>query len=288
MAYEKIVRLHSISKKLVVGLFAAFLTVFLFFHMSANLLILLHDDGAAYTAFCHFMGSNPLVKVAEVGLFGTFAVHIVLASYLWWCNKRKRPVGYHKRSRTRTAVGSKLAMITGSLLLVCAVFHFYDFYLVKMNVVDGLYMVKVEELSDRDINEDVVWTADENGEYLEFTETGLKWFEITSQSTGETWRNNLSKADREVLQQVYGDLDMEPDFYHMAREKFSVWHIVLCYLIFFAVVGIHIRHGFESLFQTFGLNNRRYAPVIKWCGIIYTWIICLGFSTVTLGVFFGL
>lgn len=288
MAHERIVRIHSISKKLLVGLFASFLVVFLFFHMSANLLILLHDDGAAYTAFCHFMGTNPLVKVAEVALFGSFFIHIVLASYLWFCNRRKRPVGYHKRSRTRTAAASKLAMITGSLLLICLVFHLYDFYLVKLNVVDGLYMVKLEELNNSDINEDAIWAADEEGEYKEFTETGLKWFELTSNPNSDVWLNNLTKEDTEILQQVYRNINTEPDFYHMAWEKFSKWHIVLCYLLFFALVGIHIRHGFESLFQTFGLNNRRYAPVIKWCGIIYTWIICLGFSTVTLGVFFGL
>jgi hypothetical protein len=36
-------------------------------------------------------------------------------------------------------------MITGSLLLVCIVFHFYDFYFVKLNFVEGAYMVKTED-----------------------------------------------------------------------------------------------------------------------------------------------
>jgi len=102
------------------------------------------------------------------------------------------------------------------------------------------------------------------------------------------WIRQISTTERDVLQQAFPEAEFEPDFYHMARQKFSVWHIMLCYLIFFAVVGIHIRHGFQSAFQTFGLNHYKYSRLIEILGVVYTWVVILGFAAVPLVVFFGL
>ena len=143
MNKEKIIKISSITKKLLVALLGTFLLVFLLFHMTANLFILADDGGESYSAFCHFMGSNIFIKAFEIVLLACFVLHMCLATYLWFCNRRNRPVKYHHLSRTRTAKGSKLAMITGSLLIVCLLFHFYDFFFVKINCVDGIYMVKV-------------------------------------------------------------------------------------------------------------------------------------------------
>ena len=107
-------------------------------------------------------------------------------------------------------------------------------------------------------------------------------------SSDGQWLRNLSASDKETLQNDFKEANFEPDFYNMAREKFSVWHIVLCYLVFFFLVGLHIRHGFESAFQTFGLNHYKYSRLIEILGIIYCWVICLGFAIVPICVFFGL
>jgi succinate dehydrogenase / fumarate reductase cytochrome b subunit len=36
----------------------------------------------------------------------------------------------------------------------------------------------------------------------------------------------------------------------------------------------HLLHGFQSAFQTFGINHKRYTPIIKVLGWIYTAVIC--------------
>ncbi|MBQ1408325.1 MAG: succinate dehydrogenase, partial [Bacteroidales bacterium] len=80
---EKIFKLSSITKKLLLALFGTFLLVFLLFHMCANLFILAKDGGDAYSAFCHFMGTNIFVRAAEIVLLVTFLLHIVLSLVLW-------------------------------------------------------------------------------------------------------------------------------------------------------------------------------------------------------------
>ncbi len=279
MNNDRLIKISSITKKLLVALFASFLLIFLLFHMTANLFILAKDGGDAYSAFCHFMGTNVFVKVFEVILFGCLVLHLCLASYLWFQNRRNRPVGYKKPSRTKTGKGSKLMMITGSLLLVCLIFHFYDFYFVKLNFVEGTYMVKTEDFMVSDPNQEV--SEEAQMVFMNLLNEGKA-------SKDMQWIRQISVEERDVLQQAFPEAEFEPDFYHMARQKFSVWHIVLGYLIFFAIVGIHIRHGFQSAFQTFGLNHYKYSRLIEILGVVYTWVVILGFAAVPLGVFFGL
>lgn len=279
MNNDRLIKISSITKKLLVALFASFLLIFLLFHMTANLFILAKDGGDAYGAFCHFMGTNIFVKVFEVILFGCLVLHLCLASYLWFQNRRNRPVGYKKPSKTKTGKGSKLMMITGSLLLVCLVFHFYDFYFVKLNFVEGTYMVKTEDFMVSDPNQEV--SEEAQMVFMNLLNEGKA-------SKDMQWIRQISAEERDVLQQAFPEAEFEPDFYNMARQKFSVWHIVLGYLIFFAVVGIHIRHGFQSAFQTFGLNHYKYSRLIEILGVVYTWVVILGFAIVPLGVFFGL
>lgn len=139
---------HSISKKILVALVGGFLLIFLLFHACANLCILRHDDGAWYSAFCHFMGSNYIVKAFEVVLLLALLVHIVVTIWLWFTNRRARgPVAYHQPSRTKTHSGSKLQVWTGILILAFLVMHFCQFYFVKMGLVQGTYMAKTEELN---------------------------------------------------------------------------------------------------------------------------------------------
>ena len=264
-------KIHSISKKIFVALLGAFLSIFLLFHAAANLLILRNDGGEWYNAFCDFMGTNYVVKVFEIILLGTFLLHIVLSIWLAITNKKARPVGYHKPQRSKTHTGSKLQVWTGILIIVCLFAHFMDFYFVKIGWVTGKYMVKTEEVVALKTTQPTAASyAEQHGEY----------------SAKQNWLTNFDKEDKAVLEAA--GLEVEPDFYHQAREKFKILHIVISYLVFFAVVWFHLRHGFAAVFQTFGLYNYKYGKAIEVLGQIFTWVVCLMFTVVVIGVYFGL
>lgn len=130
-------KIHSISKKILVALLGAFLSIFLLFHASANLCILRNDGGEWYNAFCDFMGTNYVVKAFEIILLATLLFHIVLALWLAITNKMSRPKGYKKPQRSKTHTGSKLQVWTGILIFACLLLHFTDFFFVKLGWVDG-------------------------------------------------------------------------------------------------------------------------------------------------------
>lgn len=161
-------KIHSITKKILVALVGAFLLLFLLFHATANLFVLRHDDGAWYSAFCHFMGSNWVVKIFEIILLGVIALHVLLTLWLQVTNRlagvssadnRFFKRRYHQAQKSKTHKNSKLMIWTGILIFVCLIIHFCDFYFVKNGWVKGEYMVKTEKLQDPEMMDLVQYSA---------------------------------------------------------------------------------------------------------------------------------
>lgn len=70
------------------------------------------------------------------------------------------------------------------------------------------------------------------------------------------------------------------DFYSMAVVLFkNPWYSGI-YLLSFVFLGFHLKHAFQSAFQSLGLNHNRYTPVIKAIGTIYAIAISLGFASI--------
>ena len=68
--------------------------------------------------------------------------------------------------------------------------------------------------------------------------------------------------------------------------KFSMPEFVFGYIAAFLFLGFHLHHGFQSAFQTLGVNHKTYSPVIYTLGIIYTIIIVVGFSSIPIVIYF--
>lgn len=315
-------KIHSISKKICVALLGGFLLIFLLFHASANLLVLRHDDGAWYSAFCHFMGTNYIVKVFEIVLLGFIALHICFTAWLWITNRLARPVRYHQEGKSKTHPGSKLMMWTGILIFSFLVMHFCQFYFVKLGWVKGEYMVKTENLQDEEmmqwaqladqmeisldefinqLEERSATLTDENEdaaeteEYIARLRSKAAVLDIVQRAYAEDniskdgqWIRHLTYDERKTLREALPDSDPEPDFYYMVRELFQNPIMVILYLITFVVLFIHMRHAFPSAFQTLGLNNYKYAKAIDILGQIYAWVVCLMFAAVVILVYLGL
>jgi len=60
-------------------------------------------------------------------------------------------------------------------------------------------------------------------------------------------------------------------------EKFKMGGFVIFYIACFLLLAFHLLHGFQSAFQSLGLNHRIYTPVIKALGVIYTILVTSGF-----------
>jgi len=52
------------------------------------------------------------------------------------------------------------------------------------------------------------------------------------------------------------------------------------YLLSLVLLGMHLSHGIASVFQTFGLNGRKSAGLIKHGGLIVAWTLMIGFASI--------
>jgi succinate dehydrogenase / fumarate reductase cytochrome b subunit len=112
-----------------------FLISFLVIHLGINLLLLLNDDGAAYSVAVVFMTTNPLIKIMEIFLFGGFAIHIVIGVTIQVQNWLARPVRYKVEGYSHLSFFSKYMIHTGAIIFIFLCVHFTNFYFVKLGFV---------------------------------------------------------------------------------------------------------------------------------------------------------
>ena len=65
--------------------------------------------------------------------------------------------------------------------------------------------------------------------------------------------------------------------YQLVRAAFSSPVYSGFYIVAIALLAFHLRHGFQSAFQTFGIKNQKYVPLIHLAGAVFWLLIPLGF-----------
>ena len=146
----------SIGKKLLMSLAGIFLLIFLLVHLGINLLVIISDDPMVFNKAAHFMGTNIVIKVFEIVLFGGILLHVIYALILQVQNWIARPKRYNKANFSNTSFFSKFMIHTAAIILVFFVIHFADFYFrakfghLSEVMVDGvLYHDFAREVSDK-------------------------------------------------------------------------------------------------------------------------------------------
>ena len=75
-------------------------------------------------------------------------------------------------------------------------------------------------------------------------------------------------------------------YFDIVISFFNLWWYVVLYIIAVLLLGFHLNHGFQSAFQTFGWNHKKYFPMVKVIGTIYAIIMTIGFASMPIYFFF--
>ena len=76
-------------------------------------------------------------------------------------------------------------------------------------------------------------------------------------------------------------------YYDVVVYFFNIWWYAILYVIAVLLLGFHLNHGFQSAFQTFGWNHKKYFPMIQKIGTVYAIIMALGFASMPLYFLLG-
>lgn len=81
------------------------------------------------------------------------------------------------------------------------------------------------------------------------------------------------------------DADGNKDLYTEVAEAFSQPWYVAAYVVMMAVLAFHLLHGFQSAFQSLGLNHPRYMPLIKSIGVFIAVVVPVLFALIPVWMF---
>jgi succinate dehydrogenase / fumarate reductase, cytochrome b subunit len=98
---------------------------------------------------------------------------------------------------------------------------------------------------------------------------------------------NIKPLAEATLGQEYNNQPV----HNLFAEMIAVFSDNLIVVIFYVLGCIslcwHLLHGFQSAFQTFGVNHKRYTPMIKSIGVVYSIAISLLFASMPIAMYLG-
>lgn len=88
------------------------------------------------------------------------------------------------------------------------------------------------------------------------------------------------------LPMAYYDGEEVKNLFFIVSEAYESLGYVIFYVLSMVAIAYHLDHGFQSAFQTLGINHRKYTPLIKWVGRAYSILVPLGFAVIPVYMYF--
>lgn len=76
------------------------------------------------------------------------------------------------------------------------------------------------------------------------------------------------------------------NLYLPVQAAFTNLGFVIFYVFSMVIIALHLWHGFQSAFQTLGLNHKKFSPLIRGLGILYSILVPLGFAIIPIYFYF--
>jgi succinate dehydrogenase / fumarate reductase cytochrome b subunit len=275
----------SIAKKYWMALTGLFLCLFLAGHLAGNLQ-LIFSDALHFNQYALFMTSNPAVKLLSYVTYISILFHAVDGFMLTYQNVKARPVGYAKSNPgANSSFSSRNMAILGTLILVFIVTHMVNFW-AKMHFDKNmpLQTITVEAMGQK---QDLYLTTNEG--YLPVQQVAKSYDEATKSGLQTYIENRTEFYNTQAKVKVgegYKDLHkITVAFFKDA--KYGLIATIL-YVIAMAVLAFHLLHGFQSAFQSLGLNNPNWTPKIKFFGTAFAIVVPLLFAIIPVYIHFFL
>lgn len=81
---------------------------------------------------------------------------------------------------------------------------------------------------------------------------------------------------------------IEGDVYHNVVAGFQVWWVSAWYIFAVSLLGLHLRHGLWSMFQSLGIHQPQHTARLKQAAAVIALLIVLGYISIPISVLLGL
>lgn len=243
-----------VVKKYWMAITGLFLCLFLIGHLIGNLQLFIggYEGQLQFNEYAVFMTTNPLVMILSYVTYFSILFHAVDGLMITIANRKARPQSYSYSKPSANSIWSSRNMgILGTIILVYIVVHMQNFW----------YEYKFGSTP---------FMKSEDGQPLLKDGTAV---------IGGNIENGQVVFEGEIIGEAMRDL------YTIVLEGFQNPILVAFYVLGMVAIAFHLVHGVQSSFQSMGLRNKKYSPIIKKVGYAYAILIPLLFAIIPVYLF---
>ena len=275
----------SLAKKYWMAFTGLFLCLFLVGHLLGNLQ-LFEEDPTKFNQYAKFMTTNPVVKLLSYLVYISLIFHAIDGIILTVQNRAARPVKYAKNTPgANSSFASRNMAVLGTIILVFLVTHMTNFW-AKMHF--SQMPIQITSITDVYGNEKEAYLTDE-GEILvdqvaPSYEEGKKQFSRVVQYYKDGTGIYLTRKKGKLIATGLKDLHkITIDLFKSKKQMMGLPEgliFTLFYVISMVVLAFHLWHGFQSAFQSMGINNSKWNNKIKLSGKLFSIVVPLLFAVI--------
>jgi succinate dehydrogenase / fumarate reductase cytochrome b subunit len=274
----------SIVKKYWMALTGLFLCLFLAGHLAGNLQ-LIFGDALQFNQYAVFMTSNPAVKLLSYLTYFSILFHAFDGFMLTYQNVKARPIGYAKTNPgANSSFSSRNMAVLGTLILVFIVTHMVNFWAVMHFDKNMPLMKQTVEVQGQ---KQELFIGRKVGEFYQVDQIQLEGETpnpmMPKQLTVKNGTDVYNIQANVKVGELYKDLH-KITFAFFQNPKTGLVATIL-YVLAMAVLAFHLLHGFQSAFQSLGVNNK-FTPAIKTFGKLFAIIVPLLFAVIPVYIHF--
>ena len=270
----------SIAKKYWMALTGLFLCLFLAGHLAGNLQLLVPNNALNFNQYALFMTSNPAVKLLSYLTYISILFHAIDGIALTIQNKKARPIGYAKTNGSSSSFASRNMAVLGTIILVFIATHMVNFW-AKMHFDKKMpIMTKTIEVQGQ---KQKFYVGTQVGQYFPVDQVAKEGEKMDQTMMPKQFviknRTELyySQADVKTAD-LYKDLyKITLDFFKDA--KYGLY-FTIGYVLAMLALSFHLWHGFQSAFQSIGVNSSKLTPAIKFFGRAFAIVVPLLFAII--------
>ena len=265
----------SLAKKYWMSFTGLFLCLFLSGHLAGNLQ-LIFSDALHFNQYALFMTTNPAVKILSYLTYISILFHAIDGILLTVQNRKARPIGYAKTDGSSSSFSSRNMAVLGTIILVFIVTHMVNFWAVMH--FDKNMPLQTISIGQAGQQQDFYLTTD--GGYLPKAQVDQQMIKIENRT------EFFDAAANVKIKEGYKDLHKITVAFFKDPKTGLIATIL--YVLAMFTLAFHLLHGFQSAFQSLGLNNPKYTPAIKKAGAAFAIIVPLLFAIIPVYIHFFL
>lgn len=202
-----------------------------------------------FNSYAAFLQSlGELLWVERIILILSLIFHIITSVYLKLYNNKVKPQKYAVTTYLKAKLNSRSMIWTGIMIAAFLVYHILHFT-----------------------------TRDINPEFKEYEER----YSVAKILP-------LEEAQTYPFEEGVDVFKVRHDAYQMVIDGFKDPATSIFYIIAVVLLGVHLSHAMQSMFQTLGLNGPKFTPFIIKLSVIYGTFIAVAYLSIPLSVLLGL